>query len=341
MIGGRITSDYVTKGGASITGTNSLLYFIYDNSGLPIGFEVSNSTTYPTGVYTYQKNLQGDVIGVVDSDGNQVASYSYDAWGNIISQSGTLADINPIRYKGYYYDSDIGMYYLQSRYYDPALRRFINADDPSLIEELAKSSVIGSNLFGYCENNGVNRLDLSGKSALTDVLNAISIAINGIIKIVELIIQSAIKELKSFVNSVKLLSKKQLRHVNNLKALVKDASRLNRRLKIIAYAILFVSIVPMLIKAKNKSLALVGAFIDITVSFLAIGLSWIVSKAMKFFGVLGWIISTIVDTIGESIIRLYFTSKRIKKMAKNVYNAIKSKKPTKAKVFKALFSAMV
>ena len=162
MIGGRITSDYVTKGGASITGTNSLLYFIYDNSGLPIGFEVSNSTTYPTGVYTYQKNLQGDVIGVVDSDGNQVASYSYDAWGNIISQSGTLADINPIRYKGYYYDSDIGMYYLQSRYYDPALRRFINADDPSLVIGLSKSSVFGINLFGYCDNNGVNDSDPNG-----------------------------------------------------------------------------------------------------------------------------------------------------------------------------------
>ena len=145
------------------------MYFIYDNSGLPIGFEVSNSTTYLSGVYTYQKNLQGDVIGVVDSNGNQVASYSYDAWGNVTSQSGTIADINPIRYKGYYYyDSDTGMYYLQSRYYDPALRRFINADDPSLIQGLAKTSVIGSNLFSYCGNNGVNRVDYNGNDIYSD-----------------------------------------------------------------------------------------------------------------------------------------------------------------------------
>ena len=165
MIDGRITSDYVTKGGASITGTNTLLYFIYDNSGLPIGFEVSYSYTYPSGVYTYQKNLQGDVIGVVDSNGNQVATYSYDAWGTITSSSGTMADINPIRYKGYYYDSDTGMYYLQSRYYDPALRRFINADDPSLIVGLSRNSVIGANLFTYCGNNGVNDSDPKGYAA--------------------------------------------------------------------------------------------------------------------------------------------------------------------------------
>ncbi len=158
-IDGRITSDYVTKGGASITGTNTLLYFIYDNSGLPIGFEVSYSSTYPSGVYTYQKNLQGDVIGVVDSDGNQVASYSYDAWGAITSSSGTIADINPIRYKGYYYDSDTGMYYLQSRYYDPALRRFINLDaycDTG-------TGVLGTNMYAYCNNSCVVGYDPTGE----------------------------------------------------------------------------------------------------------------------------------------------------------------------------------
>ena len=142
---------------------NNELHFFYDSKSSIVGFTLNG------GAYTYLKNLQGDVIGVVDSNGNQVATYSYDAWGAITYSSGTMADINPIRYKGYYYDSDIGMYYLQSRYYDPALRRFINADDPSLIEDLAKSSVIGSNLFSYCENNGINESDLSGKSSKKNV----------------------------------------------------------------------------------------------------------------------------------------------------------------------------
>ena len=135
---------------------NNELHFFYDSKSSIVGFTLNG------GAYTYLKNLQGDVIGVVDSNGNQVATYSYDAWGAITYSSGTMADINPIRYKGYYYDSDIGMYYLQSRYYDPALRRFINADDPSLIEDLAKSSVIGSNLFLYCDNNGANNSDKNG-----------------------------------------------------------------------------------------------------------------------------------------------------------------------------------
>ncbi len=141
---------------------NNELHFFYDSKSSIIGFTLNG------GAYTYLKNLQGDVIGIVDGNGNKLAEYSYDSWGNIISQSGPLSYINPIRYKGYYYDSDTGMYYLQSRYYDPALRRFINADEPNLIQGLAKTSVIGSNLFSYCGNNGVNRVDYNGNDIYSD-----------------------------------------------------------------------------------------------------------------------------------------------------------------------------
>ena len=320
------------------------VYYRYDENNSPIGFDLIKDGT--TSTYTYVKNIQGDIVGIInDSTGAQVVAYTYDAWGNLTDMYGTAAETvgkyNSLRYRGYYYDSETGYYYLQSRYYDPSYKRFINADEPELITDLTKESVLGGNLFAYCGNNAVNRLDPSGKGALTNVLNALSTAINGIIQIVEAIIRSATKELKSFVKAVKALSKKQIKHVKNLKALIKDASRLKRRLKIIAYAILFVSVLPLIIKAKIKGLALVEAFIEITVSFLAIGLSWIVSKVMSFLGVVGWIISAVVDTIGESMIRLYFTAKRIKKMANSVYNAINSKKSTPKKVFKALFSAIV
>ena len=75
----------------------------------------------------YVRNLQGDVVKILNTSGGVVATYTYDAWGKVTS-SGSIAQINPIRYRGYYYDTDTGFYYLQSRYYDPAVKRFINAD---------------------------------------------------------------------------------------------------------------------------------------------------------------------------------------------------------------------
>ena len=92
------------------------------------------------------------------SSGSAVATYEYDAWGNILSKSGTMADKNPLRYRGYYYDAETGFYYLQSRYYDPTVRRFINADSYASTGQ----GFIGSNMFAYCRNNPVCRIDASG-----------------------------------------------------------------------------------------------------------------------------------------------------------------------------------
>ena len=87
-----------------------------------------------------------------------VATYEYDPYGNIVSQSGDLADLNPLRYRGYYYDAETGFYYLQSRYYDPAIARFINADSYASTGQ----GFIGYNMFAYCRNNPASRIDLSG-----------------------------------------------------------------------------------------------------------------------------------------------------------------------------------
>ena len=112
--------------------------------------------------YYYILNLQGDVIGILDSAGTQVVSYTYDAWGNLLSTTGTLADtvgqINPIRYRGYYYDAETEFYFLNSRYYDPQTGRFINAD-ARLNTSLG---VLGTNLFAYCLNNPINKVDYNG-----------------------------------------------------------------------------------------------------------------------------------------------------------------------------------
>ena len=106
-------------------GTN-YMDFLYDESGSPYSF-IYNGTQY-----YYIKNLQGDVMRIVDATGNVVANYSYDAWGKVTASS-SIGQTNPIRYRGYYYDTDTGFYYLQSRYYDPVVKRFISADDASLI----------------------------------------------------------------------------------------------------------------------------------------------------------------------------------------------------------------
>ena len=105
---------------------------------------------------------------LIDANENTVASYEYDPYGNIVSASGTMAEINPLRYRGYYYDAELDMYYLQSRYYDPQVGRFINADActyPDL-------GFLGYNLFVYCGNNPVCNVDYSGESWLTALFSS-------------------------------------------------------------------------------------------------------------------------------------------------------------------------
>ena len=107
------------------------------------------------------KYLQGDVVKILNTSGAVVASYTYDAWGKVTNSGNVVGQYNPIRYRGYYYDTETGFYYLQSRYYDPAIKRFINADDASLIG--ANGDFISFNLYAYCLNNPVMGYDPLGK----------------------------------------------------------------------------------------------------------------------------------------------------------------------------------
>ena len=158
-----VTTYYNTKDGVILSqtdGTNTM-YFQYDNDNTPVGI-VLNGTQY-----FYITNQMGDVIGITDTQGNALVQYEYDEWGKIGSitttnntdEENTLANINPLRYRGYYYDNETGYYYLQSRYYDANLCRFINADDYNYLD---KDIVDGLNLFAYCNNDSVNRFDLDG-----------------------------------------------------------------------------------------------------------------------------------------------------------------------------------
>ena len=155
---GSTTYDFTTLSGLVTrqTGGGKTIDFVYDENNQPLAMKYNNT------LYYYVLNAQGDVVRIVNSSRSVVASYTYDPWGKIISSSGTLADINPLRYRGYYYDAETGFYYLQSRYYDPAIGRFINADSYASTDA---TGLLSTNMFAYCENDPVNKSDPTGEVA--------------------------------------------------------------------------------------------------------------------------------------------------------------------------------
>ncbi len=140
----------------------NIVDFFYDASGLPYAMKYNGTAYY------YITNLQGDVMRIVDASGTVMASYDYDPYGKVISATGTLAGVNPLRYRGYVYDQETGFYYLQSRYYDPTIGRFLNADGYASTGQ----GIIGHNTYTYCLNNPINNFDSLGEFTLSVVLGA-------------------------------------------------------------------------------------------------------------------------------------------------------------------------
>ena len=165
----RLIGDKVVEMVIDSTRGIERLVFIYDDSGALYGiryYEGYNDTV--PAVYTFMLNLQGDVVRILDVENGIVANYVYDAWGNIlaitdangnaITMATHVANMNPIRYRGYFYDTEIGFYYCNSRYYDPGMRRFLNADGYVSTGQ----GFVGFNMYAYCGNNPTNRIDVSG-----------------------------------------------------------------------------------------------------------------------------------------------------------------------------------
>ena len=148
------------------------LEFVYGDGNQPFAVIYNDGST--STLYYYVLNAQGDVAAILNSSGKLAASYDYDAWGNCTvynSSDAAIGDLNPLRYRGYYYDAETGFYYLQSRYYDPAICRFINADG------LFTDGFIGGNLFAYCANNPVNTVDPTGNFAITATVALITFGV--------------------------------------------------------------------------------------------------------------------------------------------------------------------
>lgn len=157
------TTYYNSKNGMILSqfNDNDNLYFQYDNNGTPFGFIHNNEQ------YFYVTDQFENIISIIDSNGNKIADYEYDDWGKLLSikadneKNKYIANLNPLRYRGYYYDEETGYYYLQSRYYDPNLCRFINADE-LMMAKCNKQEINGLNLFAYCCNNPIGNSDPTG-----------------------------------------------------------------------------------------------------------------------------------------------------------------------------------
>ena len=170
---GNVLSGLVRKASkdAGTTGTGTTVQFVYDTQGKPFMLRVNGKTDY---FYLY--NGLGDITGLVDSSNQVVVRYQYNSWGKVTSTQDTsgvsLATLNPFRYRKYVYDPETGLYCLGSRYYDPEVGRFVNADDTDVI--FAKPQELGNkNLYAYCDNNPVAREDYAGEFPIPCIVGAV------------------------------------------------------------------------------------------------------------------------------------------------------------------------
>ena len=198
------------------TGENVIYYIYSDIDGL-IGFK------YNDNMYYYQKNCNNDIIKILDNSYNIVGIYNYDSWGNIMyitDKDGNdvsnnlehIANINPFRYRSYYYDKETKLYYLNSRYYNPRWGRFINADNYISTD----SGPLGDNMYLYCNNNPISYVDSDGNSILAGM-------VIGIAAVGTVILLNSINRMKK--------AKKEIKKVKNKKNIPDRTKKLNETLK--------------------------------------------------------------------------------------------------------------
>ncbi len=152
------------------------MYYRYDTNGVLASVTRYTVSTDSSSILYAQTNTRGDVISLYDGNGATRVKYVYDSWGKLISATDrngnalaetAIGSLNSIRYRGYVYDSETGLYYLQSRYYNPEIGRFLNADSVDYIGY--SDSALSYNMFAYCENNGVNCKDCTGRKLVRGV----------------------------------------------------------------------------------------------------------------------------------------------------------------------------
>ena len=177
-------------------------YYSYDGYGNLVCIRYYyNGKSY---AYYVQTNARGDIEAMYGGDGIVRVRYIYDSWGNTLSVQDAngkeitdpnhMGNLNPMRYRGYYFDTETGLYYLQSRYYDPKTCRFVNAD---AVVSAVGSSIQGYNMFAYCMNNPVNMTDPTGNWPQF-IENAVNWINDKIIQPVKRFVAGMVKDIKNF-----------------------------------------------------------------------------------------------------------------------------------------------
>ena len=293
------------------------MYFQYDSNGAPLGF------IYNGVQYFYITNQMNDVLAITDTSGTIVGNYEYDAWGTVTVADTEIAQQNPIRYRGYYYDSETGYYYLQSRYYDPSICRFINSDVAE-ISGITKDTEAGTNLFAYCNNDPVNNSDPAGtisiRSAFNTILNAIKQRVSNYFKQLFSVkngkIKIAVSLFAAFINGIisTIISRAVYKGITSLlKITVNYASKkvpqklitaIEAVVKLMETKGFFKIVGRMLIKRALKLPSAIGTFAeDLKDNVLYSGLLSrykILSKislVVSMFSSIGGFIATIIDVI--------------------------------------------
>lgn len=168
-----VTTNYITSNGiikAEYNDSYSIVY-LYDEKSSIIGFVYTDKTSaIPTEqTYIYRKNMSGDIVGILDSNGTEIVKYTYDVWGKVTSISGTAADtlgiLNPMRYRGYYLDNESELYYVISRYYDSLVGRWLSPEPNVYKAEFDENAgFVGYNVYAYCANSPIIYTDKNGES---------------------------------------------------------------------------------------------------------------------------------------------------------------------------------
>ena len=195
-----VTTEFITQNGRVVrqSWSGNVLDFFYDSQQRPYAVTYKPADG-AAATYYYITNLQGDVVALIDSSGSLAAEYTYNAWGAPLTMpyggagAGAvwppIAELNPLRYRGYYYDAETGFYYLKNRYYDSKIGRFISADTTDILIA-SPLGLTGKNFFPYCDNNPVMRADSGGQfwhivvgamtgAIISGVVKAISNSIEG------------------------------------------------------------------------------------------------------------------------------------------------------------------
>ena len=320
-----VRHDFVLEGSKILRETweDNILIPLYDTDDSICGI------IYNDEPYYFQKNLQGDIIAINDCNSQVIARYSYDAWGvcNIVEDTSgcNIANVNPYRYRGYYYDDETGMYYLQSRYYDPVIGRFINSDN---IEFVNSTDIKLTNLFSYCSNEPILNFDYTGTLGWSTICKGISYIFDFFVQITRTAANMS-KEMANIIKKIKCAntngaSKAWIKELKVKKKSLTSPKRLGvGKLNAISNALnIIITIMPYISyirRIKEGIKVFAELVVDLLLDILSIVANFIVSLICKFIPYAGFLLGWALGYIVDLVIAKVFNNNR-KNRIKSIYS---------------------